>query len=216
MRLERFIGAAQQLRARGLQPPPLVERVLAEHRSANVPWRHLLAEFLSSVLGDRRRWIPPNRRHLHRGMYLPSRRVETPRLLVAIDTSLSTREHQDDFWSEILSLLRGYDDCELLVIECDDRVRTVRTFTSNAPPDPSELAVSGLGATDFRPVFEWVAARPALPRAVLVLTDGRGPAPAAAPPYPMLWVLTADGQRPASWGRAVRLSAHDTSRSGPP
>ena len=158
--------------------------------------------------------VPPNRRYLHRGMYLPSRRAETLDIVIAIDTSLSTREHQAEFWSEILSLLRGYDDYDLCVITCDDRIRTVRTYSSSSPPDPTELVATGLGGTDFRPVFEWAAARPTLPRAVVFLTDGRGPAPLSAPPYPTLWVLTADGQRPTSWGRAIHLPARVTPEPG--
>jgi len=45
---------------------------------------------------------------------------------------------------------------------------------------------------------------PPLPAAVIYLTDGIGPAPETMP-FPTLWVLTREGERPAPWGVELRL-----------
>ena len=42
------------------------------------------------------------------------------------------------------------------------------------------------------------------PAAIIYLTDGYGEAPERAE-FPTLWVLTADGRKPAPWGVELRL-----------
>ena len=42
---------------------------------------------------------------------------------------------------------------------------------------------------------------------LIYITDGCGPSPNRPPPYPVLWVLTADGEMPAPWGRELRLKS---------
>ena len=41
--------------------------------------------------------------------------------------------------------------------------------------------------------------------ALIVLTDGFGPAPESASQIPTLWALTSDGQKPAPWGETIHL-----------
>ena len=41
--------------------------------------------------------------------------------------------------------------------------------------------------------------------ALIVLTDGFGPAPESASQIPTLWALTSDGEKPAPWGETIRL-----------
>ena len=43
------------------------------------------------------------------------------------------------------------------------------------------------------------------PSCFIYITDGFGPAPDNPPPYPVLWLLTGDGEKPAPWGRELRL-----------
>jgi predicted metal-dependent peptidase len=202
---ERMLVAAQQLRARGVALPEAVERILGHRRASALPWPRILRDFVASAFGDRRQWLPPNRRFVHRSLYLPSRRSETLRLALAIDTSASTRPLQAAFWAEIVGIVRAYDDYELSLIQGDDRVRSVQRFSRVAPPDPEGLEFYGLGATDFRPIFETIGAWPEPPRALVFLTDGLGPAPASAPGYPVLWVLPVGATQPCSWGGVVRI-----------
>lgn len=39
----------------------------------------------------------------------------------------------------------------------------------------------------------------------VLITDGCGPVPENPPPYPVLWILTGDGEKPAPWGWDLRL-----------
>jgi predicted metal-dependent peptidase len=143
-------------------------------------------------------------------VYLPSRRHETLRLAVALDTSASTARLQGEFWSEIVGIAGSYDDYEIRLVEGDDRVRDVRTFGRDRPLNPRQIELRGFGGTDFRPVFAWLEAERSEPRALVFLTDGHGQAPACPPRYPVLWVLSSAGRAPASWGQVLRLPPPST------
>jgi predicted metal-dependent peptidase len=209
---EHLLAAAQAMRQRGLELPPGVRHLVEALRRPLVPWRSVLAEFVVSAFGDRRQWLPPNRRFLHQSLYLPSRRHEQLRLAVALDTSASTGALQGEFWSEILGIVASYDDYEICLIAGDDRVRDVRNFGRDRPLDLRRFELRGFGGTDFRPLFAFLGAEPCEPRALVFLTDGCGQAPAFPPRYPVLWVLSGPGRVPATWGQVLRLPAPPSSR----
>jgi predicted metal-dependent peptidase len=54
-------------------------------------------------------------------------------------------------------------------------------------------------------VFDHARTMHPRPAAVIYLTDGIGPAPEVME-FPTLWVLTADGEKPAPWGVELRLA----------
>ena len=199
-------------------------------RRPTIDWRIALRRFVVPAFGGRRRWLPPNRRHVADGLYLPSRREERLRAMLALDTSGSTAFLLPSFFAELAGLLRSFGRYELTVVQCDAEVQRVDRWTDISPPpalaassvdaasvrrsmmekrDAAEWGVQGGGGTDFRPVFEW-AAKERLPPDVLVfLTDGMGPAPERKPRYPVLWILPdIDGfdlPPPASWGGVLRI-----------
>jgi len=41
---------------------------------------------------------------------------------------------------------------------------------------------------------------------MLFLTDGYGPAPSAAPSYPVIWGVIEGGVRPAEWGESLTIN----------
>ena len=57
----------------------------------------------------------------------------------------------------------------------------------------------------FVPPFEYVRTHGVRPQVFIYLTDGEGDAPEDPPPFPVMWVLTKDGEVPAKWGRFIRL-----------
>ena len=70
----------------------------------------------------------------------------------------------------------------------------------------SVVRAAGHGGTDFRPPFEYVAEHPDIePSYLIYITDGYGPAPERPPRYPVLWLLTRDGEIPAPWGWKLRF-----------
>ena len=108
-----------------------------------------------------------------------------------------------------MRLLRSFGDYTVTVLQCDHGVQSAQTFTPDNGPSPTEVEwkARGFGGTSFVPVFEYVEKQPELEPSLLVyFTDGYGTAPAKAPPYPVLWVLTRDGKPPAPWGALARFA----------
>lgn len=206
------ISAAQTVeRDRGALPCHLEALVKALLRPS-FNWKTILARFVTSCYGGGRRWLPPSRRQVYRGLYLPSMRQERLRAVVAIDTSGSTEGDLPAFFSELVGLLQSFGDYALTVLQCDSGIQSVQTFTADDEASPSEIEwkARGFGGTSFVPVFNYVEEHPELDPSLLVYcTDGYGDAPKKAPPYPVLWVLTKDGMPPASWGSVAYFAPRD-------
>ena len=203
---ERVVAVAQQIeRTRGELPAHL-DSVVKAAMKPQIRWQEVLAQFVTSCYGGSRRWLPPNRRHIGRGLYLQSSRKERLNAVVAIDTSGSTTADLPQFFTELNSLLNSFGEYELTVIQCDSAVQHVETFDGSNPIHPPEWETFGHGGTDFHPPFDYVAEHSEIePSCFIYITDGCGPAPDRPPPYSVLWLLTGDGEKPVPWGWELRL-----------
>ena len=211
---ERLTAAVQQYeRTRGTLPAGLaglVEAIL----KPEIGWKELLAQFVTNCYGGSRRWLPPARRHVWKGLYLQSQRTERLRAIVAIDTSGSTSGDLPKFFSELVALLNSFGSYELTVIQCDAAVGKVETFDDCNLLDPDrKWEVTGGGGTDFRPVFSYIDEHSELnPNLLIFFTDGYGGYPERPPPYPVMWLLTSDGRCGVEWGQQVKFKK-DNERS---
>lgn len=203
---EMIVAVAQQIeRTRGTIPEHLANIVRAALRP-QIRWQEVLAQFVTSCYGGSRRWLPPNRRHISQGLYLQSSRKERLQAAVAIDTSGSTTADLPQFFSELTSLLNTFGDYELTVMQCDCEIQNVEKFDAYTPFHSIDWKAYGHGGTDFRPPFVYVAEHSKIePSCLIYITDGCGPAPDNPPPYPVLWILTGNGEKPAPWGWDLRL-----------
>ena len=200
----RVIAAGQQVERMQGHLPGAAAALLKKLLEPELPWQELLKQFVSSCYGGHRRWLPPSRRHVWNDLYLPSMRGEALKAVVAIDTSGSTAGDMERFFTELVSLMKTFGRYELTVIQCDAKVQKVEKFSDAAPPTPGRRwEVFGHGGTDFRPVFDYVKTLRERPEVLIYLTDGFGSAPKEPPPYPVLWVLTSGGTRPAAWGKSI-------------
>ena len=200
-------AAVSTERKRGKLPAHLqaiVDRVV----KPQLNWKMLLRRFVTSAYGGSRRWLPPSRRHVWQGLYLQSMRDECLKACVAVDTSGSCLGDLPQFFSELSSLLGSFGNYEITVIQCDEEIGSVEKFTSGRPlPKNYGWTVTGGGGTSFIPVFDYVKSQGMRPAVLVYVTDGYGDAPAKAPPYPVLWVLTADATEDfAPWGQKLHLN----------
>lgn len=203
----RVIAAAQQLERTQGKLPASVSALVERLQKPEMPWAELLKQFVSSCYGGKRRWLPPARRHVWQGIYLPGMRDQTLRAVVTVDTSGSTCKDRDKFLTELFSLMRSFGKFELTVLQCDAQVHTAESFSeTNLPELDGKWEFQGGGGTNFVPAFEYVKEHLPLPDLFIYFTDGHGPAPQKAPPYPVLWVLSEGGQKPSLWGRAIRFN----------
>ena len=204
---ERLTAAVQQYeRTRGTLPAGIAGLVQAVLKP-EIDWKELLAQFVTNCYGGSRRWLPPARRHVWKGLYLQSQRTERLRAIVAIDTSGSTRGDLPRFFSELVALLNSFGSYELTVIQCDAEIGKIETFDDCNLLDPDrEWEVTGGGGTDFRPVFDYIEEHSELdPNLLIFFTDGYGGYPERPPPYPVMWLLTSDGRCGVEWGQQVKF-----------
>lgn len=154
----------------------LVEQVL----QPAVDWREVLRSFVAQHARNDYSWLPPNRRFIHAGLYLPGlRSEELGDVVLAVDTSGSIGpDVLDRFAAEAQGILDAYD-CTLHIVHHDRRVQRVDTWQ---PSDgPLELHPVGGGGTDHRPVFAMIEREGWRPTCLVCLTDLASVFPAVAP-----------------------------------
>ena len=195
----------------GRMPGEVMEAIQRAAR-ARAPWQALLARCVGGIRRDDYRLLPPSRRHLWRGIMLPSLGVPGPRSIVcAIDTSGSIdRALASRFLAEVHAL-RSSAQCRLHVIQCDADIREHRVFEGwEAPPrDDGKEAFKGRGGTDFRPVFDLVAREivpsEGPPDLLAYMTDGFGTFPQAPPRWPVVWLLPEGSRAATPFGQRIEV-----------
>jgi predicted metal-dependent peptidase len=169
-----------------------------------IPWRQILHQFVATAgrVGKTTTWMREHRRFSHDTP--GNRKRRRLNLLVGIDVSDSTDivRLREAFARELLQIARGRD-AHITVLYANSRIQKVEAFNSYACV--LQLYEGG-GFTDLRPVFEYARGMHPLPAAVIYMTDGIGPVPEEMA-FPTLWVLTAEGEKPAPWGIELRLEA---------
>ena len=188
--------------------PGYLQGIIEKLRKPELNWKELLKQFVTGCYGGCRRWLPPARRYVGMGLYLQSRRNEKFNAVMAIDTSGSTTGDLPQFFAELSNLLKSFGNYELTVIQCDYEIQQIENFSGDTPLPPNYQWESyGHGGTSFIPPFEYVKEHELHPDILIYLTDGYGDAPEKAPKFPVLWVLTNDGEEPALWGKKIKLRA---------
>ncbi len=138
--------------------------------------------------------LPPSKKLLSYGIYLPSSISQTFRLVIAVDSSGSVDEVLlNEFLSEVnflMSLVQNYQ-IELLV--CDDKIHSHKTFYSG---DSLEVELKGGGGTDFRPVFKYIEDELDDVKLLLYFTDLEGFFPDISPNYAVKWVTKKEKEVP--------------------
>lgn len=171
-----------------------------------IDWRAVLQHRLSErIQGD---WslYPFSKRHIHRGLYMPSATLRVPdHIVFAIDTSGSM---SDQTIARIVAELRAFREtfpCRLTIIQADSILQSVKEFQAMDGCDvPSRMTIMGRGGTDFRPVFDWMSTQ--APHALLVYaTDGWGAFPERSPGHAVLWLLTGAHAHPVPFGSVLRV-----------
>lgn len=200
MRLE----AAREAQKRHGTLPGVIALELERAERSRTDWRPILSRFVKNATVSRLTWSRPQRRHVHAGLYLPSRPRDSMRLAIAIDISGSVLDLAPAFIAEAMGIMSqsAVSGIDLMLFDTDIRARDRLTSPANLPAMLKDCR--GGGGTNFRPLFveglldDTVAA-------LIVLTDGFGAAPSTVPRIPTLWALTNDGEKPVPWGEMIRL-----------
>lgn len=198
--------AAQAAKSAGDLPVGL-QRLVEALVAPKANWRELLRDFVSATLKNDYTWFPPNRRHVHRGMYLPSMKSDNVGpIVIGVDTSGSVSERElQQFAAEVQDIVNTVQPEACYVVYCDSAVEHYEVFEHG--DEITTLNAKGGGGTAFTPVFRWVEQQGIEPLCLIYLTDLMSHRyPETAPEYPVLWVNTyMPRYQTLPWGDTIDL-----------
>ncbi|NBS67360.1 hypothetical protein EBT31_00400 [bacterium] len=164
--------AASVAKARGKMPGCL-EHVVAEVMSPKVDWRTVLWPFFTDLVNDDFSWRKPNRAYISEDEYLPSMHEEAcGKVAVMLDTSGSIRDEQGKlFISETAAVLAQVQPEQIVYVQCDDGVQSVKVLERGQRLTDDDLRFKGRGGTSFAPAFKHIAEHHPDVEAIVYLTD---------------------------------------------
>jgi predicted metal-dependent peptidase len=199
---QRLAGAAQQAMQAGKLGGNL--RRLVDHLlQPQLPWRMLLARYMTAVSRDDYSYMRPSRREGE--AIFPTLRSAQSDIVVALDTSGSIRESEmREFVTEI-DAIKGQVRARIVLHACDARLASdgpwrFEPWESFALPD----TIRGGGGTRFTPVFDWVRQAGCTPDLLVYFTDAQGEFPRQEPPFPVIWLVK--GRAEVPWGQRIQLN----------
>jgi predicted metal-dependent peptidase len=200
---QRLAGAAQQAQQAG-KLSGVMKRLVEELLQPRLPWRTLLAHYMTAVARDDYSYTRPSSRRGGPAIF-PSLKSNQINAVVALDVSGSVGNKElQDCLSEI-NAIKGQVRAAVTLMACDSAV--VEGFPRRFEPwEEATLPqqMPGGGTTDFRPVFDWISTQDQQPDILVYFTDAQGYFPPTAPNFPVIWLVK--GKSPVPWGTRVQLN----------
>ncbi len=199
---QRMAGAAQQAMQAGKLGGSLA-RMVDHLLQPQLPWRMLLARYLSAQSREDYSYMRPSRREGE--FIMPSLRSHQLDLVVAVDTSGSIKQPEiNEFLAEI-DALKGQIRARVTLLPCDAELAEHAPWVFEPWENFScPENIKGGGGTSFLPVFDWVARQDINPQILVYFTDADGEFPKSPPNYPVIWLVK--GKHKVPWGQRVQLN----------
>ena len=192
---------SQELAQRKSAMPSGLDRLAKKMQAKNIDWRFELYNAINRHMRNNYAFMPPNKKHIHRGFILPSLTSDTLSLCVAIDTSGSINDQLlGIFMEEFKSIMQNFPAVQIELIIADAKVHGHYTFQGGEKMD---FPLKGGGGTDYRPVFDYIDSQLPLTTMLLYFTDGDGWYPKFPPSYEVLWALSRPHKVP--FGRPLMI-----------
>lgn len=199
---QRMAGAAQQALQHGKLGGELA-RMIDHLLQPQLPWRMLLARYMTAVARDDYSYMRPSRRE--GDFILPSLRSHQLDLVVAIDTSGSIKDSEMEEFIDEIDALKGQVRARITLLPCDAKLCEGAPWVYEPWEQfqrPGEI--TGGGGTSFLPVFGWIERAALRPDLLVYFTDAQGEFPASEPPYPVIWLVK--GKTKVPWGQRIQLN----------
>lgn len=198
----RMAGAAQQAMQAGKLGGAL-RRMIDHLLQPQLPWRMLLARYMTALARDDYSYSRPSRRE--GDFIMPSLRSQSLDLVVAVDSSGSIKDAEMDEFIDEIDALKGQIRARVTLLPCDARLCDGAPFVFEPweqfrRPD----GIHGGGGTSFTPVFDWVERVGRRPDLLVYFTDADGAFPKSEPPYPVIWLVK--GKSKVPWGQRIQLN----------
>jgi len=176
------------------EAPTSMERFFNIDALGKIDWREALKTALDKYFRDDYAIMPPSKKLLYSGIYLPSNVSQTFRLAIAVDSSGSIDELLlDEFLTEVSFLMSQLQNYQIDLFVSDDKIHSHTTFFSG---EALEIKIKGGGGTDFRPVFQFIEEEMDDTRLLLYFTDLEGIFPQEAPNYEVQWITPKEQEVP--------------------
>jgi len=199
---QRMAGAAQQAMQAGKLGGALA-RLIDHLLQPQLPWRMLLAKYMTATARDDYNYSRPSRRE--GDAIFPSLRSSEIDIVVALDTSGSIGDKEmGEFLSEI-DAIKGQVRARVTLHACDAQLADDGPW-SYEPWEEFKLPreFPGGGGTSFTPVFDWLAREGRRPDLVVYFTDAQGEFPKQEPSFPVIWLIK--GKAKVPWGQRIQLN----------
>jgi predicted metal-dependent peptidase len=199
---QRMAGAALQAQQAG-KLDGVLARLVGELLQPKLPWRMLLARYMTQLARDDYSYARPSRREGE--MIMPSLRSSQASIVVALDTSGSVSSQElSEFLAEI-NTLKAQLRASITLHACDTALDSGGPWVFEAWEEfKLPKAFHGGGGTDFRPIFDWIGLHGISPDMLLYFTDAVGEFPAMEPSYPVIWLVK--GKATVPWGQRIQLN----------
>ncbi len=200
---QRMAAAAQQALQSGKLEGEMA-RMVDYLLQPRLPWRMLLARFLTATARDDYSYARPSTRRGDPAVY-PSLRSHQVNVVVAVDTSGSISEEEiQEFISEIDSI-KSQVRARVTLLSCDSDLNYGCPWYFEAWDEfRFDVEIRGGGGTNFRPVFNWIEQQDSAPDALVYFTDAEGVFPEAEPHYPVVWLVK--GKAKVPFGERIQLN----------
>ena len=199
---QRLAGAAQQAMQAGKLGGSL--RRLVDHLlQPQLPWRMLLARYMTAASRDDYSYMRPSRREGE--AIFPSLRSSQTEIVVVLDTSGSIKaQEMREFVTEV-DAIKGQLRARITLQACDAELSAAGPWIYE-PWEKFTLptGMRGGGGTRFTPVFDWLDQQGETPDLVVYFTDAEGEFPKQEPRMPVLWLVK--GRAKVPWGQRVQLN----------
>jgi predicted metal-dependent peptidase len=200
---QRLAGAAQIAMQAGKLSGAMA-RFVDHLLQPQLPWRNLLAHYVSNIARDDYSYARPSTRRGDPAVY-PSLRSAQVNVTVVLDVSGSVSDEElHEFVSEI-DAIKAQLRARITLHACDAQLAKDGPWLFE-PWDELTLPekFTGGGGTAFTPVFEWLETQDSAPDLLIYFTDADGKFPQQEPLFPVLWLVK--GKHKVPWGQRVQLN----------
>lgn len=200
------VSQARQLAKQQGQGLGHFEELIDELLEPKLNWIEFIKNFVLSAAKTDYRIVPPSKRYMHMGIFMPSLYGEKFEIGFAIDTSgsMSTEDIIKGL-SEVKGVCELFADWVIHLYQADYGVQEYKQLTPLDFDFPKQIR--GRGGTSFVPVFDDIAKNGIEISCLIYFTDLMGDFPQVAPPYPVLWLATNNRQAP--FGVTVKYEKED-------
>lgn len=200
---QRLAGAAQQAEQAG-KLSAIMKRLIEGTLQPTLPWRMLLARYMSTMAKDDYSYTRPSTRRGDPAIY-PRLKSSQINAVIAVDVSGSVDDKElNEFLSEV-NAIKAQVRARITLLPCDSELIEGSPFIFE-PWDEVMMPrdVKGGGTTSFVPVFDWIDRQDQAPDMVIYFTDAYGIFPKKEPYYPTVWLIK--GKQAVPWGQRVQLN----------